>query len=223
MSLIRVAGRAEQQLFPNEAFSRSRTDIFLPHCHVKATEITIQIVLDNDISVIIPTRDIYDTLVSLWDHLLNMGVLICPAFIPDDFKDMTMRQQAAFIIRLILPWYVNFYASWAIAEERYPLRMLWLPYEHTLADPTTALYECCRHIGVKRTPQQIKDAIAKAQQEQTRFNVGVPGRGRTEFTPEERADIDFTLMRHRNPTITKVIKRIWTPHQLATKNPSYDI
>jgi hypothetical protein len=210
MSLIRVTGRAEQQLFPKAAYSNRTVDVFMPHCHVKATNETLRLVLNNDMRIIITTRDIYDTLLSAMEHCINLGVLLPTAFIPTNFSTFSDETKADFIIDMTLPWYISFYASWAVAIALYGVKVLWMPYETVLTDPHSALKRMCSHIGVTRTDKQIDAACLAADHEPSRFNKGIPGRGLKTFTTKQITRIDHLMQYHTDPNIRTVLNSVWT-------------
>jgi hypothetical protein len=210
MSLIAKAGRQEQELRIHKTFVSCPTDVFLPHTHTKANETTIAFVKNFKVRVIIPTRNIPDTLMSVHDHLIRMGVSIPVAFIPPTYKTMSEDKQKAILIRLVLPWYINFYASWAYAHVEHGLRPLYVAYESMRADPTDTLRSCMRFIGLERADEQFKAAVEQANNEPTRFNYGLVGRGMSFFSHHELNEIDATIAAMDDPIIQTALIKVTT-------------
>lgn len=77
------------------------------------------------------------------------------------------------IVRLALPWYINFYAGWKMAKD-VPI----YDYEDYTADPVRIMTDVLARTNVTVAEKHIIDALARTQSRQTRFNVGTSGRGR---------------------------------------------
>jgi hypothetical protein len=201
-------GRREQEITVGRMFLECRENVFLPHTHTKATDTTVDFVVEYDVDVIIPHRNMFDTVVSVRDHLTNYGVHIPPAFIPVSFRSAPKDEQYNIITELIVPWYVNFYASWGYSMAQHPLRVSFVQYESMLQDPHQCIAQILRNISVERSPDSIKSAIIAASHAGTRYNIGKKGRGLTELDEMQRTRIASKFSVHTDPIIVEFFNKL---------------
>ena len=163
------------------AFDRTEQDIFEPkimnnltintvtHQHTRCTDNNIRLLKKHDIKPVILTRNIFDSVISMRNHMLQepenswwpMG------YIDHNFYELPITKQYDFVIDLILPWYLNFYVSW----ERYESKeqVLWITYEELFADKTGTLKRILDYYGIsKKITEKGLDKAETNIQGQTR-------------------------------------------------------
>ena len=166
------------------------------HHHTRATKPNLEFMREFRIRPVIVTRDLFDALVSLRDHLENESRATPVIAVTDDFFDQTPERQYDFLIDLALPWYINFYASWATAHGAGEIDALWLSYEDVMADQAGTLSRILNFYDLKRDQADIDQAIATAAASSgVRLNVGVTGRGQA-LLSEQQKDRMRALIRH---------------------------
>jgi hypothetical protein len=133
-------------------------------------------------------RDIYDSLISLWDHLLYVETDIPLALVHPHDLDRDDAQMLDFLIDIVAPWYVQFYAGWMRAESQVDL--LVLDYETVTAETARAIESVCRHVGDPIPSTEVMSrALDEAREKKVRFNQGRSGRG-ARFGEERRARVE---------------------------------
>ncbi len=176
VSLIPAYGRREQELDMNCLAVAQRTGgHYVAQHHVRYSQETQRFIELFSLHPIVLVRNIYDVVASVRDHLKVGGTVIAQAYVPPDLPQWEDGAIEQFIADMIVPWYFNFYASWADCPQR-----LELTYENLIADPASAVRQVCERIDVTMTDAEIRDAVAMANANHAalRFNVGVPGRGK---------------------------------------------
>jgi hypothetical protein len=126
---------------------------------------------------VLVVRNLYDSLISLWDHLLDDGPAVPVALV--DRRDLGRddAQMLDFLVDVAAAWYVQFFAGWmrAAASE---VDLLVLDYETVTADTALAIESVCRHVGDPTPPTPVMSrSIEHARDAKLRFNRGTSGRG----------------------------------------------
>jgi hypothetical protein len=204
--------RREQELVATKKFRFSESHVFVPHHHTKASELTIEIVKNYNIRVILMTRDIYDMTLSLIDHLEQDGVNVPIGFIPISFKGLPFEQRARAVAKLLIPWYISFYASWAYAQHDHKLNVHIVSYESLHDNTLRTLASCITFAGEMRNVDVMNGAITRVKKEETRFNVGTVGRGHQELSADVKGIIDDLMQQHTDPIIQKMLSYV-TPNR----------
>jgi len=176
VSLVTGYGRREQELDAASLVAAERTcsHIVAQH-HVRYSEETQRLIDRFALHPIVLVRNIYDVVASVRDHLQAGGVIIAQAYVPPDLPRWEISVIEQFVADMLLPWYFNFYASWADCPQR-----LEITYDGLIADPAAVVRNLCTRAGIVATEEQVLTAVAAARANRvtTRFNVGVAGRGR---------------------------------------------
>jgi hypothetical protein len=156
------------------------------HQHTRATFPNLQLIEKFGIRPIVLVRDIFDCLVSLRDHLEKESRQT-PVFNANDgFISKSRAEQFDELIDLALPWYVNFMTSWKSAEQK-GVAPMWLTYEDMMADKAGTVRHILEFYGLDRMSNQVDTAISKVDaSDNTRFNRGVNGRGRSLLSIEQQ-------------------------------------
>ncbi|WP_413993604.1 sulfotransferase domain-containing protein [Labrys okinawensis] len=175
--------RREQEL--DESCLQQVNDInYVAQLHVRYSDWTDQMCHDYRIKPVVLIRSLYDAVVSIRDHLRNESHIWPMIFLEPYHADLDDATLDRMIIRLALPWYLNFYMSWRKARHA-----LILSYEEVVADPAKAVRDILSFAGATVGASDIEAAVqfvrnAKA----SRLNVGVSGRGNA-LSPEAVRDV----------------------------------
>lgn len=196
-------GRSEQQIYLPRLTSALDEDTLIGHQHLKANEATIRVMRLFHFKTIVLVRDFSDSVVSMREHHLRESTVHPMAMVErSQLEPMSQHQHLWFVIRMVMPWYFSFYASWKVASRDETLDIHWVTYQQLIDDPHRIVDGILKFAGIHRSGQEIDKAILDVQGMNTRRNVGVAGRGATMLDPEQQAalcemasfypDIDFS-------------------------------
>ena len=161
------------------------------HIHMQALPGNIHFLEAFGIRPIVMLRDIADMLVSYREmveasedpqgHAIN-------CLIPENFSGMAHDEKADFLIDLIAPWYVSYYATWRSHAAGGRDRVCVLRYTDFLADPGAELSRALDFAGLPRDIGTCRKVVESTWMERDvfRFNHGVAGRGAQYFSPAQR-------------------------------------
>jgi hypothetical protein len=157
------------------------------HQHCRATAANIQLMQAFGIQPVVLVRNLHDVLVSLREYL-SAGAIRGTRFEVDAWMQASPQRQIDQLIDLVVPWHLEFLASWQACDRERRLPMLWLSYAAMIADKSAALHEILSFHGLAATGEQVAGAIAKVERtpERNRFNHGIEGRGRATLTSEQQ-------------------------------------
>jgi hypothetical protein len=181
-------GRREQEY---DAFAtlavRDRAVVLQSHTRFSAA--TRHFLREVGTPPILVVRNLYDSLISLWDHMRDDGPGVPMALV--DQRDL-LRDDAEmldFLVDIAAVWYVQFFAGWMRAATR-EVDLLVLDYQTVIADTATAIASVCRHVGDPIPPMPvISESIEAVRLSKPRFNQGTSGRG-ARFGKERRARVE---------------------------------
>jgi len=197
-------GSSEQQIYLPRLVGALREDTLIGQQHLRANEFTVNILRLFQFKTIVLVRNFEDAVVSMRDHHLRESTTHAMATADEEqIRGLSDTDHLWFVVRMIMPWYFNFYVSWQKASRQSDLSIHWLNYSDLIADPKDTLQRLLEFIGVERSPAQIDAAVEGASSGGgLRKNVGISGRGHSELTAEQRAalremaafypDIDFS-------------------------------
>ncbi|HEY4312721.1 MAG TPA: sulfotransferase domain-containing protein [Pirellulales bacterium] len=167
-------GRQNEQDISERRLGRLRRRTVLQQ-HVRATYSNLRILLSHQMRPIVQTRNLFDVLASMHDHFqIHRASLSC-GYISDDYLRMSWHERLDYLIHLHLPWYFNFLLSWREAGRS--LEICPVRYEDLFADREKELQRIASFYGIPTSPEQIQKAIVRIATADTRFNVGIAGRG----------------------------------------------
>lgn len=181
--------RREQEISPPPVFFQPNGNIFSPHQHCRASRPTLDFLKQNRTLPIVLTRDIYDSIASMRDHLIKESLVWPMAYVDEPFLELGEEKQFDFIIAFCLPWYFNFYVSWLSAARGGQVQPLFISYEELLADTPAVLEKILRFSGELRSAGEINTAIQFAETQFTRKNQGVNGRGRLQLNERQKTRV----------------------------------
>ena len=187
--LIWDYGKSEQEICWTKLAAVMKEDAFFVQQHVRATDSTLKALRLFNIHTIVMVRNLPDVVVSFRDHILNESPDNPMAYVDPDFVNWPERTQYEFIIDMAIPWYLNFLGTWSKASHEPGISLLWLKYSDWIGDTAGTLKKIDAFCGLKHTDEDAERAIAKAQGENIRLNVGRGGRGRELLDEEQLARI----------------------------------
>lgn len=115
------------------------------------------------------------------------------AFLDENILDGLNRHNRlpGFIVDLVIPWYVNFYAGWT-AYDRSGGSVQWIHYEDMVGNELATISSILTGAGLEVPESEIQRALD--QPRFTRMNVGKVGRGRE--LVREHPEVAETLERY---------------------------
>jgi hypothetical protein len=160
------------------------------HAHMQAFPANRHFLNAFCIKPIIMIRSLPDLLASFWDMLdtdpvARINGLNCA--VPDNFIAMQKNEKAEFVIDIIAPWFVSYFANWKKFYDEAPQTVRVLHYADFCANPSKVLFKAVSHAGFSITKGACEKAIEQALKDKMslRFNVGKSGRGHTYFSPTQ--------------------------------------
>ena len=167
----------ENEQYINEARLRMLGNVHtVTQQHAKGTARNVAVMKRYGIRPIILTRNIFDTLVSMRDHLVREGTLSSTGYVHQRYFDLSEEEQYLYLARVHAPWYFNFLFSWTEATCA-DIEAHWLTYEDLFADPVAGVAGILEFQGLSVDAARIASVIAGMDGARTRFNKGVAGRG----------------------------------------------
>jgi hypothetical protein len=165
------------------------------HLHQRFTTFThsyfLQAAATSGGGVIVQTRGLLDTIVSLKEHIdrdrLDGRKESGPWFVTVDalWQRLSEEEKYALISRCYAYWHVDFLRSWQKFGHRVDVT-----YEDVTESPTATISEICRYFHIPKSDDQIHQALALVNTYSSgkkRLNVGRSGRGK-ELVPSALQD-----------------------------------
>jgi hypothetical protein len=203
--LIPDYDRREQEIeITNLLYSSMHNSCFSPHQHCRYSQSTRLIIEKLGITPVLQYRNIFDTVVSFYDHCNGMQLAFPMAYMDEkNWKELDNERRMDFIIDLIVPWFFNFYAGWFSSDLFKDGKIILVSYDDLVAHPHAEVKRILARIGIEKTDDEINSAILLSQDGKIRKNVGTSGRSAC-LSPEQRQrirtlagyypHIDFTLL-----------------------------
>jgi len=191
-------GDGERDLYlPNllAHFAQASNAPAILHNHTTATLSNQLLVNLFALRPVVMERSISDMLRSRYDVAMKSGKMggHGSAFAEEEtFFQLDEEQQKDFLIRNVAPWYVKFYASWWMAEQRGQLDSIhWVRFDDFREDCASVVEGVLEHVGLELDRANIDASIqeAMALREKLRFNKGVSGRGQEFFSERQLEDL----------------------------------
>lgn len=177
-------GRREQELSEVEIERSSTVSRQVAQVHVRASEYTLHIIDKFNIKPIVLVRDIYDTAVSLAEHVANEPIMPM-AYFDQAIADRSFEDRLSAVFDLAMPWYFNFYVSWRRARPN-----AIITYEDLILGDAERQTQYLNCIGLDTNIIDVRSAIKKIRSLDTRFNVGKSGRGAQAIGMRHRRQIE---------------------------------
>lgn len=178
-------------------------NIFSPGQHCRASEPTFKILRKARIKIFMQYRNIYDTVISVYDHFDANPVVPYAYMDVDNWSKLDAEEKTNFVIDMVIPWFFNFYAGWLQSNLVKNNQIFLSSYESLQQDPCEHVKKLTEWFGENFTDTEIAEAIEKTSKGKTRKNKGIIGRGRA-LKPYQKErigrmaayypDIDFSLI-----------------------------
>ncbi len=187
--LFHASGQNEQDLF-YPALLEFATVPTVTQQHCRASEANLQIMQAFGLKAVVLVRDLADVIISLRDFY-SQGAILGTFFHPDVWMPLTLERQADLIIDHVIPWHLQFLASWQQADKERRVPVLWMTYAELMSDKAAAVGKVLDWHGLNAPEGKISAAFAALAGEprKNRFNKGVSGRGREGLTAGQQSRI----------------------------------
>ncbi len=172
-TLVPAWEQREQELCPIQLSHYNRRK-YVAQCHLRHSRATEFYGRKYGVTFAVLIRNLADCAISLRDHLRADPEPVPYAFFSDLQKNMPDDEFEEAIVRLALPWYLNFYAGWRTAGigELYD-------FDDLTADTASVMRDVLQRANCPAEDAEINAALERAMEStKTRFNVGKVGRGR---------------------------------------------
>lgn len=190
---VYAAGQNEHDLYlPSIAEFAEHNTVTQQHC--RASEANIQLMQAFAIRPVVLVRNVFDAVVSLLDFY-KQGAFF-NSYFRADFMSLDDETRIDLLIDNVVPWYLQFVASWDLAEKERRLEIDWLSYEDLTADKAAAVERILEFygLGAARADISRRIALTEGDARRNRFNKGVAGRGRQKLTDRQKERIErFTV------------------------------
>lgn len=190
--LVAGYGRREQELSVEKLLIAHRAHgNYIAQHHVRCSAATERLIERFSLKPVVLVRNIFDVIASIEDHLRGEAPVISQAYVPEDIRDWDEERVRHFIVDMIVPWYLNFFASWSEFDDK-----LLVTYEDINADVIGVVGRMSDHYRLNLAEGDIRAAVARANGPgaDTRRNRAVVGRGNS--LPESVRGKIVTLSRY---------------------------
>ncbi len=154
--------------------------------HVLATTDNLRLAERFGLKIVVQSRNVADALVSLRDHLNTEGTQVPTVWVPPSWAALSEEEQLDFLVASAAPWYFAFQRSWAIARRESGLTIRSVDFDRVVDDPIAVASELITELGLSVLDSAVHvTAESLSRPDETRFNVGRPGRGAEAMTPKQ--------------------------------------
>ncbi len=186
---VYAAGQSEHELYlPTLRDSAHLDTVTQQHC--RASDANVHLMQAFDIRPIVLVRNIFDSVMSLLDFYTKQGAFYNTYF-RADFQSLDQETRIDLLIDNVVPWYMQFVASWDLVEKEKRLEITWLRYEDLIGDKPAAIAEVLKFYGLGAQQKAVEAKIRETESEgrKIRFNKGIAGRGNTGLTGSQKEKI----------------------------------
>ena len=187
--LFHASGQSEQDLFfPSLLEFATIPTVTQQHC--RAAEANLQLMQAFGMRAVVLVRNLADAVLSLRDFY-SQGAILGTFFHPDTWRQLDAERQADLIIDHIVPWHLQFLASWQQAEKELRVPVLWLTYEELMDNQLRAVQRVLAFHSLSAPVEKITATLVTfaGEKRKNRFNNGTSGRGREGLTAAQHARI----------------------------------
>ena len=158
--------------------------------HTKGVPGNISLLNQYNIRPIVLVRNLYDVMVSWFDHLHRGNITSGPhSHWTRAHLEVPEERQFDMIVDLVAPWYIHFYTSWYDTSQADACDLIWVTYEELIADSVKTIRRILEFHAIQKTDAEIAAAVDRAKGEFIHFNVGVKGRGIGRLTEAQKQRI----------------------------------
>jgi sulfotransferase family protein len=199
---VQSYGHNEQDLY-EARLRRYQYDNTVTQQHTKGTYNNLLLIRKHHICTVVLTRNIYDVVMSLRDHIEREDDKVPAGFVHREYHSMEKDEKLMFVIRIMLPWYFSFLMSWREAPDDMPV--IRLTYEELFSDVGGSVARILVHFGIEADADAILRAIVSMDKKNTRRNVGVSGRGAGLPSVHRAAILDLARCWNVGPDVMRSI------------------
>ncbi len=186
--MVASPGQFEQELYLPTLQETAHLDTVTQQ-HARASDANIHLMQAFGIKPVVLVRNIFDAVVSLLDFY-DKGAFK-NSFYREDWPSLDAETKIDLVIDNLVPWYFQFFASWALAEKQGRIDVQWLTYEELIADKTTSVLKVLEFYGLGAALRGVEQRIREIESEgrRIRFNKGVAGRGKSGLSDTQKERI----------------------------------
>lgn len=130
-----------------------------------------------DVRTILLTRNIFDVLVSIKDHLDKSNHLSHIVQVPESYSEFTDEKKYNFVVNHVTPWLIKFYISWDKAIRKGWAMAAWLDFDEFIKNPIVSMGKIFTQLKIDKNDFDFEKMIKYADEKKTNLNVGISGRG----------------------------------------------
>jgi tetratricopeptide (TPR) repeat protein len=197
--LVNLTGYRD--LFTVYAAGQNEHEIYLPTLrefadadtvtqqHCRASDANVHLMQAFGIRPVVLVRNVFDSVMSLLDFY-NKGAFQTSYF-RGDWPALDEETKVDLLIENVIPWYLQFVASWDLAEKQNHLEVHWLSYEELVADKPASVLRVLEFYGLGASRRGVAQRIKEIESEERkiRFNKGVTGRGKSGLTTRQQEQV----------------------------------
>jgi len=143
--------------------------------HVRYSSETGKIINKFDLKVIVLVRNIFDVIISIYDHWSNESTVGPLGTIPENWIYWQKETAYEFIIDMIIPWYFNFYVSWLTCPIKH--NIVFINYDNFMDNKPKVINDICLGLKINTGDTNIEKISVETENKNTRKNIGEAGRG----------------------------------------------
>lgn len=203
IQMVSTFGHREQEIdFYYFLTQQPKGSVFSPHLHLKYSEYSESFFRKIDTKIIFQVRDIYDSVISLLDHVDKEGTAFPSAYISkSNWENMNRNEKIEFIVDLAIPWYISFYAGWYKSSLFNSDNFHLLTYESLLNDTNGEVSKIIDRFSLNIEKSDVELSINSVSKNNTRKNVGIVGRGQ-DINQNTRNKINRMASYHKDVDFT---------------------
>ena len=170
--LIPTWGAREHELCSIK-LSRYNHSRYVAQPHLRNSEWTQYLIKKYNLTPVVMVRNLFDVVLSFRDHIRKESLDWPMAHFTPHHQAMGDAELEETIVRLVMPWYMTFYAGW-----RSDPNALFVHYEDLISCPEEIMSAVLKRGGLSPDPEKVKLALDRGKEANNRMNVGVAGRGK---------------------------------------------
>lgn len=199
---VQYYGHNEQDIF-RPALERVLRKNTVTQQHVKGTGYNIALLKEFKVRPVILIRNIYDVVLSVYDHIEREDHRFSAVYIHKQYFEMDRDEKIWFLINNTLPWYFSFLVSWKEASAE--IDTFWTSYEELFSDQQSVLKRILDFYSLPVDAESVERSISKMKKTETRFNIGVSGRGDTLSDVQKGAILNFARIWKVTPSVMESV------------------
>lgn len=145
---------------------------YVSHQHLRYSQVTQKLIEQFNLIPIVVVRDIFDVIISFTDHLSHTSTVFPMAYAPKDINEWAYEDKSAFMVDMVVPWYLNYFLSWYECPQKF-----FVTYQQLIENQAMTLHQIAALGGVFLGFDEIEQIIQNVNGGYTRKNVGIAGRG----------------------------------------------